>query len=106
MFRSNKARLQAWITSSLLLVGACTDTSPVDSLSTIELDGASYSKAAVSGMAPGVAANDTSVLTGTALRIFWFEPTISYAISGRNKVAVNPTWTVRNTNVATVSSVS
>ncbi|MGV3707207.1 MAG: hypothetical protein ACO1Q7_00065, partial [Gemmatimonas sp.] len=106
MFRSKKTQLQALITSSLLLAGACTDHSVVDSISTSEADEARYSKAAVAGLAPGVAQNDTSILVTSSLRVFWYEPTITYAQSGRNKVAVTPLWTVRNTSVLGIASVS
>jgi hypothetical protein len=106
MFRSKKTQLQALFTSGLLLAGACTDQTAVDPISTAEVEEAHFSKAAVAGLAPGVAQNDTSILVTSSLRVFWYEPTITYAQSGRNKVAVTPIWTVRNTNVLSIASVS
>ena len=106
MFRSKKTLIHLWITSSMLLLGACNDATVIDPVATTEIDGAVYSRAAAAGVAPGVATNDTSILSTATLRVFWYEPSISYAQSGRNRVAVTPVWTVRNTQVLTVSSVS
>ena len=107
MFCSKKA---VCIASSVLLLGACSDTSVINPVATTEIDGMPHARAAdpgaAAGVALGVATNDTSIVSSSTLRVFWYEPTISYAQSGRNRVAVSPTWTIRNTAILALTSVS
>jgi hypothetical protein len=107
MDRRTQARLRALLIScSLISAAACSDTGTITDAPIAAVDAASFSRAAASGTAAGVALKDTSVAVNSALRIYWYEPTVTYAISGRNRIALPPAWVVKDSSVLTLNSAS
>src|SRR5687768_609528 len=105
MFRSNKNLLQAWITSGLLLVSsACTESGDSALSPTFETPSPSFSLAAAAGTAYGSTSVDTTVAVGTTVRLYYYQPTILYQQSGRNKVAVRTNWVSRKTECVAIAS--
>jgi hypothetical protein len=102
MYRLTTTRLRAWgCVTSLIAAGACAD--PVRPA--FDSPDAQFSAAAAAGTAHGIAAVDTAIFTEGELRLVWTEP-VTTSTASRNKVVINPTWTVRDTAVVAKNSVS
>ena len=108
MDRRTHTRVSAWALScALAMAAACSDNGTITDAPMRAGDAASMARnTAIAAPTPGIALTDTSVTVNGTARFFWYEPTVTYAISGRNKVAVTPTWVVRDPNVVTYNSTS
>jgi hypothetical protein len=107
MFRSNTTRLRTWITSGLLLAtSACTDTGETAVSPTFEPPGPKFNAGAVAGTDYGIASPDTSISVSQGLKLYFYQPTIIYQISGRNKIAVPTKYVSRNPAILEMGTVS